>query len=530
VLLLQYQSGIYQSELSHQPDESAHVVTSLMIHDYVKTGLGTSPFRFAENYYVHYPKVSIGVWPPLFHSTAALWMMLFGRTHTALVIFVACQCALCATILALFARRFFGVTVAAALGLGMILLPAFQDASSQVMVDLFITLMQLWAMFRMIEFFRSGNMRAAVWYGVVTTLAMLTKGNANSLVVCGVLMLLLTRQFSILKRLPIYVAGLIVIFFGLPWQFLSLRMFGSGVDMEPFSLGRFWMLFTSYTVILADKVSLPVFLFALAGLILLLGPLIFRQPTLAPNLDAAAAASLFIAIILFHCINPSPGPDDRYMLPALPLVLLFAALGIRWVAETLSVPKLSPQVIGWAITIACVCWFAAARFVLVRKPEMGFDKVAASLMPAKVQNEVLLVCSDTWGEGAFITSIALEDLPATQHIVLRASKILSENTWNAMKYHPNFANTQELESFLEQTPVDAIVVDRSRYLWERDQMQLIQTIQENSSKWLLASDSAALGDRRHLQLYRWNGADHSKMNRSIRIKMPFTLGRDLVLK
>src|SRR5882724_4013974 len=58
VLALQYHTGIYQSELSHQPDESAHVVTSLMIHDYAKTGIGTSPLRFAENYYIHYPKVA----------------------------------------------------------------------------------------------------------------------------------------------------------------------------------------------------------------------------------------------------------------------------------------------------------------------------------------------------------------------------------------------------------------------------------------------------------------------------------------
>jgi len=530
VLLLQYQSGIYQSELSHQPDESAHVVTSLMIHDYVKTGLGTSPLRFAENYYVHYPKVSIGVWPPVFHSTAAFWMMLFGRTHTALVIFVACQCALCATILALFARRFFGVIVAAALGFGMILLPAFQDASSQMMVDIFITLMQFWAMFRMIEFFRSGNMKAAVWFGVVTALAMLTKGNANCLVVCGILMLLLTRQFSMLKRLPIYITGLIVIFLGLPWQFLSLRMFGSGVAMEPFSPGRFWMLLVGYMAILVDKVSLPLFLFALVGLIVVLVRLVFQQHSSAPNLDAAAAASLFIAIILFHCIAPNPGPDDRYMLPALPLLLLFAALGIRWVAETLPVPKVSPQIMAWAITILCVCWFAADRFVLVKKPEMGFDKVAASLLPAKTKNEVVLICSDTWGEGAFITSMALDDLPSTEHIVLRGSKILSENPWDLVKYHPNFANTRELESYLEQTPVDAIVVDLSHELWEQDRSQLIQTIQENRSKWRLASESFALGERRHLQLYRWNGADHSKMNRSIRIKMPFTLGRDLVLK
>ena len=72
VLVLQYATGIYRSELSHDPDESAHVITSLMIHDYAQSGLGSSPLRFAENYYVHYPKVAIGIWPPVFHATAAL--------------------------------------------------------------------------------------------------------------------------------------------------------------------------------------------------------------------------------------------------------------------------------------------------------------------------------------------------------------------------------------------------------------------------------------------------------------------------
>lgn len=528
MLLLQYKSGVYSSELSHQPDESAHVVTSLMIHDYVKTGLGTSPIHYAENYYIHYPKVSIGVWPPLFHSTAALWMMFFGRTHTSLLIFVAFQCTLCAIMLVWFARRFLPPLAAAAVGFCLILLPAFQDASSQMMVDMFLTLMQLWAMFLMIEFFRTGTMKAAIWLGVVTSLAMLTKGNANCIVVCCAFMMLLTRQFSLLKRPPVYVAGLITVLLGLPWQILSMHLIGTA--FEAFSLGRFWRLLSGYEVILVDKLTLPVLLLATAGFVVVLIRLLFRPSNDSPDINAAAAVSLLSAIIIFHCIAPLPGPDDRYMLPALPLLLLFAALGIRWVAETVPVPGLSAQVKAATIAVLCVGWFAYARYALILKPEMGLDKTAASLEPAKIADEVVLICSDSWGEGAFITSMAFNESSGAKHIILRGSKILSENPWDLATYHPNFASTADLERYLETTPVDAIVLDLSYMLWKQDRTTLEHTIQENSSKWQLVSDAPANGYLRHIQLYRWKGADHSKINRSVRIRMPFTLGHDIVLQ
>lgn len=500
-----------------------------MIHDYLKTGIGKPPLPFAENYYVHYPKVAIGVWPPVFHTTAALWMIVFSRTHTALLLFVACQCALCATAIALLARRLIPPLAATAVGGMMILLPAFQDACGMMMVDIFLTLMQLWALFRMIEFFRSGSMKAAVLWGMVTALAMLTKGNANSLAICGVIMLLLTRRFSLLKCLPIYVATSIVIIFGLPWQFLSLRMFGNAVPMATFSFARSWAIFFGYTAILAERLSVPILVIAAAGLLTVLVPLFFERRLTQPSVDAVAAASLLLAILVFHCISPTP-PDDRYMIPALPLLLLFAALGIRWLSTAVPVLNLLPKFAAATIVFFCLGWFARTTFAFSRKPEIGFDKTAASLSPARVTDEVVLICSDSFGEGAFITSMALDDPSRIEHVVLRGSKILSENPWFLGNYHPNFANSTELENYFEQTPVDAIVVDESRHLWEPDFALLTQTIQDNSSKWLLSLELNEIGDRRHIRLYRWNGADHSKLKRSVRVRMPFTLGRDLVLQ
>lgn len=529
MLALQYKTGVYQSELSHHPDEAAHVVTSLMIHDYATRGLGTSPLRFAENYYIHYPKVAFGIWPPVFHATAALWMLLFTRTQTSLLIFIAVQCAVCAATLAMFARRLVPPAVAFGLGIFMILLPAFQNASSLMMVDIFLTVMQLWAMLLLIAFFRSGSMKAAVWFGVCTSLAMLTKGNANALLLSGVFMLLLTRQFSILKRAPIYVAGGIILLVGGPWQVITLRLFKGTVPMDPLTLSRFWMLFTGYIGIMIERLSGPLFLFAMVGLAAGCFSILAGRKDRS-LLDIAGAASLLGAIVLFHCIAPNPGPDDRYILPAIPLLVLFAALGIRWVASMVPVPRVSPAVRAVVLTVFCLGWFAKTTFAFTHRPAIGFAKSAAALLPARSADEVALVCSDAWGEGAFITSMALGDVANREHIVMRGSKVLSENPWDAIRYRPFFKDSAALENYLEQVPVDVIVLDLSAALWVQDRSLLAKTIRENPGKWGLVEEIQKDGATRHLQIYRWIGPDHSHMRKNILVRMRLTLGHDLRLK
>lgn len=500
-----------------------------MLHDYAKTGLGSSPLLFAENYYIHYPKVAFGIWPPVFHSTAAVWMLLFTRTHTSLLIFIAFQGALGAATLACFARKLLPPVAAFVLGLVLILNPALQNATSLMMVDLFLTVMQLWTMLLMIAFFRTGSMKYAVWFGILTSLSMLTKGNANALLLAAVFMMLLTRRFALLKRAPIYVAAIIIVLLGGPWQVITLRFFKGTVPMDPLTFSRFWMLFTGYTVMFVQKLSLPLFLFALIGLAAGCWPMLagWSKDEDAPAFDIAGAASLLVAIFLFHCIAPNPGPDDRYILPAIPLLLLFSALGIRWAASRIAVPRLSVTARAAILAMLCLGWFAKTTFAFTHRPEMGFSKVADALLPSRVTDEVVLVCSDAWGEGALITAIALGDRGTDEHIVLRGSKILSESAWVGGSYSPLFHNIGELEQYMESVPVDEIVLDLSKAMWAQDTALVQQTIRENPDKWKLAKETPESPESRHLQLYRWDGSDHSSIRKNIRVRMRLMLGRDL---
>src|SRR5580693_8874432 len=61
-------------------DPAAHFVTGVMVSDYLRTSFGSNPVAFAESYYVRFPKVAIGHWPPVYYALQAAWYVFFPAT------------------------------------------------------------------------------------------------------------------------------------------------------------------------------------------------------------------------------------------------------------------------------------------------------------------------------------------------------------------------------------------------------------------------------------------------------------------
>lgn len=59
LLGVQLASNTYQAELGAYPDETGHYITGLMFTGYLRQGLPGSPVRFVQDFYLHYPKVTI---------------------------------------------------------------------------------------------------------------------------------------------------------------------------------------------------------------------------------------------------------------------------------------------------------------------------------------------------------------------------------------------------------------------------------------------------------------------------------------
>lgn len=526
-LLLQLLSGAYGAELSHAPDEPSHVVTALMLRDYIHDGFPQKALAYAENYYIHYPKVGLGVWPPMFYVAAMVWMLVFGASKTALLWFMAVQCATWATLVFYFSRRIFDPWTSFVIAVVTICTPLVQYGTSTVMLDVAIGLLQFWSMLCLLRFIRTGNTRSAVLFGFVTAAAMLTKGNSNCLLVMAPILLVLSRRWYLIKRPGPYVAAAIVLLCGAPWQYISLRFFQGSIPIYHVDAHYVVSRFTGYTTLLANQLGLTITVLGLLGLVLFLAE-IWRTPVQDSGraLDMAGAVALFAAVILFHAIAPVPGPDNRYLTPAVPLAMMFAAAGLHWIARRIPVPSVPAHVRLAVCGVIFLLLFSLKTFAIPGRPELGFGYAADLLTSPKApRSDVFLICSDAEGEGAFITEVAIRDR-RPDHIVLRGTKILSENEWHVTVYRPLFKSPEELRNYLRTTPVDAVVID-DKVIWPADREILLAAVQ-GQPEWQQVADIPAKAGSRHLLVYR-NSTPNSGKRKNIRFKMRFTIGRDLEL-
>src|SRR5258705_9666774 len=96
VMAVQITAGAYRGERNNYSDEAGHFMNGLLVRDYLKDGLGQNPIKFAEEYYLSYPKIAPGMWPPLFDGVlgvaalpgwppfaTALVLLAFATTWTA---------------------------------------------------------------------------------------------------------------------------------------------------------------------------------------------------------------------------------------------------------------------------------------------------------------------------------------------------------------------------------------------------------------------------------------------------------------
>ena len=63
---------------------------------------------FAEGYYLHYPKVALGHWPPVFYMVQAIWMLLLPPSRATAMLLMALVTTTTATMLYYTARRSLG--------------------------------------------------------------------------------------------------------------------------------------------------------------------------------------------------------------------------------------------------------------------------------------------------------------------------------------------------------------------------------------------------------------------------------------
>ncbi len=454
---LQWTNGAFKSEFGGHPDEAAHYITGLMFHDYAAALELTSPLKFAENYYIHYPKVAIGHWPPFFYVIQSVWMLLFSPSRISLLLLTAFLTALLAGTVCLIIRKKADAYTAFGAGLMLIILPLIQQYSSMVMAEILLALLSLWAAICFGLFLDTEKSRWSVGFGVCAVLAISTKGNGLALTLLPPLAILFSRKFHILLRMRFWYPVFMVAFICGPWYWVTLDMAKNGMAKESLSL--------SYTLAAIPCFSSHLVKIAGTGLsiLIMLGliqEVILPCRTVGAEGKSAALGALLAGVWGFHVIVPA-SLEIRHLIMAVPSLMIFFAAGTRAVAKHLPGRQLTHKSKSALLMLAAMAFFMWNDFTFAEKAWYGFRNIAQHLSSVqKFQNQILVISSDEQGTGMFVSEFAMQE-KRPGHVILRADKVLSTSRWDGSQYKLFYETSEEIMRYLERIPAGIVIIDDS---------------------------------------------------------------------
>jgi hypothetical protein len=471
---LQWRAHSFTAEFGDHHDEPAHYVTGLMVRDYAASLASDPPMEYAQNYYLHYPKVAFGHWPPVFYVAQAAWTLPFGVSRTSVMLFLALLSAILAAAVYRVVARDHGIPAALAAGALLLTLPLIQEYGRVMMSDLLHGLLFFLAALAMGHYFRRPDWKSSVLFGLFAASAILNKGTGAALALLPVFCLVFTLRFGLLKKFSFWLSALVVVAVAGPWYaFAPNAMHQSAVPLTYVVAGpEFSPRFRADWIPLVGVVLIPPA--ALGIVVRVIVPLIRRQPV-----DGiwAATAALLVSVLGFRSITPLMA-DARHALPVVPAVLAFAATGTAWLLSRLPRAWATPMVV---LTVFLLM-LGNVRGASVKEPA-GFSEAAEDLVAEEsLRDSVVLVSSDAIGEGMFIAEVAMrENRPG--HIVLRASKVLSTSGWMGEGYTSFFDTPDQLMEYLDGIPVGVLVLEEDAARDQAHHRLLREVVRTHADQW-----------------------------------------------
>jgi len=514
VVLLQWRGNAFRSEFSGSPDEPAHYVTGLMVHDYVAAGFPGSPLPYARNYYLHYPKVAMGHWPPFFYVVQAAWTLLFTTSRTSVMLLMAAITALLATILCEVLRKEFSLTMGMSAAALFISLPVIEEFSHLLMAEMLVAILVLLAVLAYGRYLDTERWQPAAWFGIWFTLALLTKGTGIQLALVPPLAVLFGRHWHLLKRFSFWLPAIIVLGIAGPWY-----LWVPGAQHE--SVARFggvrynWGRLTDTPVAWGGMLG-PVLLAAA-----LLGLAICCRQILRGSAGGKWIASVAVVLGAYVSRFFIAAYEERHLLVNIPMLLMFAALCANWCFRQPRWQGLKVVPRNLVIGLALALLLAFNVYQSPSKRHYGFSEVAQDLLSRPAfKDSVFLVCGDAVDEGMLISEVA-EREPRPGHIVLRASKMLASEDWMGRQYQALFQSQREVLQYLEDIPTGIVIIDENGRRTPHGQL-LYQGIQSHPEKWGLLTQYRPIGTSASragdIQVYRLIGHEGRPVSK-IRIFM-----------
>lgn len=454
-LFLQYLAGAYAAEL--RDDDTSHYISGALVHDYLLHSGHGSPIAYLKDFHAHYPLVGIGHWPPLYYLVEAAWMMVFGPGRAAMLLLSATVTAATAITIYLVAARYTHRLVALTVAAAFIAARNVQIGSSELMLDVPVALGCLLAALVYIRYLDAPRVSYAIVFALLAVATMMIKGTGVCLGLLPAFAVLIGRRWDLLRRFSFWLPAPLALIVVGPWYVFTYQLAAAGFRYT-------WGLDYLRVAISANA---EILLIAMGPVLLALGLIGFLWTCVTPRGPQPGSArigyaALFAAVITFQSIVPA-AIQDRYLAPALPPLLLLAAVAVdglaRWVAARWARGGASATM-ATRISLVAVGVVALLPYsmAIAQKPQLGFVAAAAQVWHERIaENPAILVVTGAADEGAVITELAIADPHRPSLFVVRGSRLLGGGGYNTQEYLPKFQTPAEVMAEIDRYAIPFVL-------------------------------------------------------------------------
>jgi hypothetical protein len=431
---IQLAGGAHTAEFDGYPDEAAHFMTGLMLRDFLVQWPLHHPISWAEQYYLHYPKVALGHWPPLFHGIEAIWWLFVPPSRPSAMLLLGLIGLTAAAAFYHLARELAHRVVAFLAACLLVVSPVFQDSVSLVMADILTLLVGVLLVGTLAQFCRQRTRAAFLAAGALCLACLMIKGTGVCLIPALFLAPLILGYATVLRRRYLWASVVLLAAAGLGWYLMfnpSLATIGkwAGAGLgNQHNIGSVGQLAGYGAVALA-----------VAGFFLTLPQ---RQP-----MAIASAAVLFSIVGSSFFLGAMNEP--RHWIMALPPLLLLSLACLRAVWELRSAFRVPATVLAAGLLLALFPW------QWHRQKPVGYQKIAPVIRyPARL----MVAGSNGWEEGSWIVMGSLRE-PRPSSLFVRATKVLSRSGWTGDHYRLLATTPVAVEAILDRFGIETVVLD-----------------------------------------------------------------------
>lgn len=453
LVALQGGSGAWGGEFDRHEDDAPHYVSALAVHDFVVAGPVLAPGQWLDwlgQFYLHYPKMTLGQWPPLYPLALAGWMLLFGVSRAAVLGYQLVLGWMALVLLYRLWRPLAGAAVAiAAVGL-LAVTPMFLAALGSAMAEMTVLCAAVLLLVATEALVRRPQWGTALRAAGALLLLLATKGTGVLVAAGPALALLPAGRW---RRLPkrVWVAGAVLVGLGMAWYAAMGRVRNWG-GMSLILPWPGWML--------PDLGGWGVLGFAVRGI---------------SGGSVALAAAGILGSGLLGAVAVRALLEPRHWMMVLPALFSLAVLGFC-------------RLRGWPFRV--VAGVAVLGLFPWGLPPAGRGE-AANLLRQLRRPDRMLVALPAAGEGGWVAQVAMtEARPGS--VVMRGSKVLAESGWSGYRYRLLARSAEEVRERLDALRVNVVVGSREPLPEEPTHVGLVRKAMAAGIGWKVCAQAGYL--------------------------------------